>query len=83
MDLPLIGNLTFEDRLGLLIDREITDRQNHRLVHTAYRINRNKRPLSSGLGGRLHRNTHRDQLSKKSLPQNGLKLAWICFTVGY
>lgn len=31
LQMPDIGNLTFEDRLGLLVDREITDRQNRRL----------------------------------------------------
>jgi len=32
MSLPDIGDLSFEERLGLLIDREITERENRRLT---------------------------------------------------
>jgi len=31
LQMPDIGSLTFEDRLGLLIDREMTDRDNRKL----------------------------------------------------
>lgn len=46
MEMPEIGQLSFEERLGLLVDREMTERENHKL---ALRLKRAKFKISASV----------------------------------